>query len=325
MMNEMSIEQALQELKQAKNDPQSLAVTTAKIACDQIHPQLFEILKVAAIPHWIDNEILAHLLQTDLTTSQQWLSLLQQLPMLESYAYRQGWNVHEATRLALRKTLAHADSSRFLDLTGSCINYFSERSQYQHIEHLYHSLASMNTGAAQKLLDFYNEASHLGHYAIQQALVLVLEELINSQLLDGVILARTLIVRASIRGSRIATSLAKKQARQALTLFQQAGDEEGAADAYQWLGSVLQTEGQIKAALEAYQAGKNILQRLTERHPENQKCIKDLSIIHHCIGRVMQAQGSLDKALASYQQQMDIMLSLTKLAPDNTEYLLSGT
>ncbi len=66
--------------------------------------------------------------------------------------------------------------------------------------------------------------------------LLVLEELLRSDLLRGTALARTLVVLGWIRQSRMPLKLADSLAHQAVALFIEAGDESGEADARQWLG-----------------------------------------------------------------------------------------
>ena len=239
----MDIEQALHQLKQAQDDPQALTVATARIVCARSHPELFEILEAAAIPHWFNAEILAALLQTDTVTAAGWMERLIQLPMVETFSARQAWNVHETTRLALRATLAKNDPERFQTLTRLAVEHFSGSEDTQQIEQIYHRLAGSETGADKQLLDLYHEWRRTGRYDTQQSLALVLEELLRSNLLSGSALARTLVVLGWIRESRMPLTLADSLAHQAVALFVEAGDEYGEADAREWLGRTLQSEG----------------------------------------------------------------------------------
>lgn len=321
MMNS-NIDQALQQLKQAQNDPQALTITTAQIACAPLHSDLFDILQVAAIPHWFDADILATLLQIDIDKANDWLQLLIKLPMVESYTARQAWNVHEATRLTIRTILANCNSERFRTLTSLSANYFSGSEKFQKNESIYHRLANNETGADRKLLDLYHHWRRSGQYDTQQALALLLEELLNNNLLKGLALARCMVVRGWIRGTRLSTTLTDKQARQSLALFIKAGDEYGQADSRQWLGRVLQTEGKLKEALHEFLTSMDIMLRLTQHSPDNDDWLLDLSVLHSNVGRVLQAQGDLTSALQANQNSMNIRRRLTARDPNNSDWQL---
>lgn len=150
-----NLEQALSQLQLVQNDPQTLTVVTAKIVCDQIDSQLFDILQVAAIPHWFDVEILATLMQTDTNLASGWLDKLKALPMVERYISRQAWNVHEATRLAIRAQLSTIQPARFLALSNLAAIYFSGDDDNRQVERIYHRLAGGENTADQQLLRFY--------------------------------------------------------------------------------------------------------------------------------------------------------------------------
>ncbi|MCQ8130934.1 hypothetical protein, partial [Methylomonas rivi] len=317
----MNIEQALEQLQQAQNDPQALTLATAQIACAPLHPELFDILQVAAIPHWFDANILAHLLQTDTERASHWLRLLEQLPMVENYAARNARNVHETTRLALRASLAANESERFRHLSGLCADYFSATEDFQQIERIYHLLGGMAAGADQILLTLYHTWSTTGRYNAQQTLALVLEELVDGKLLEGAVLARTLVVNGWIRGSRMSATLTETLARQAVELFSQAKDEYGEADARDWLGGALQTAGKLKHAMSEFRSQFKILSRLTQCDPDNSDWLRDLAVSHTKVGGVLQAQGNLAAALQKYRAGMDIMRRLSERDPDNNGWL----
>jgi tetratricopeptide (TPR) repeat protein len=320
-MSDMDIEQALHELKQAQDDPQALTVATARIVCARSHPELFEILEAAAIPHWFNAEILTALLQTDSDTASSWMERLIQLPMVETFVARQAWNVHETTRLALRTTFAKNDPDRFKILTRLAADHFSGSDDAQKIEQIYHRLAVSETGADKQLLELYHKWRRTGRYDTQQTLALDLEELLRSNLLSGSALARTLVVLGWIRESRMPLTLADSLAHQAIALFVEAGDEYGEADAREWLGRTLQSEGNLANALLEFQRHIDIMQRLTRRNPDNTDWLRDLSVSHSNVGRVLQAQGNLAGALTEFQAGMDIRRRLNERDPDNTGWL----
>lgn len=316
----MDFEQAIQQLQQAKDDPQALALTTARITCSRIHPELFEILQTAAIPHWFDDSILANLLKTDKETAKTWLNRLKKLPMVEKFTMREAWNVHETTRSALLEELAHNDSTRYKQLTTLAADRFVGKEGYQRIEQIYHHLQTDRAEAAAQLNKLYLEWNRTGNYEAHQTLALALEELIQKNLLQGVAMARSLVVLGWIKGSRISTCNAKSMAELAISLFKNEEDEFGEVDARQWLGLLLQKDGNLSEALYEFQTCITIMRRLTKQFPDNIDWLRELSISHHNIGQIHQSQGNLADALQEFVTFQNIMRQLCEQDTDNTEW-----
>ena len=230
----MRIEDILSQLQQVQDDPQALTVATAKIASEQIEPGLFALLEAAAIPHWFDADILAALLDTDADTAARYDALLVTVPQVESFKARNAHNVHEATRLALRKQLATENRPRFDALSRRAADCFTGPEAYQRIEALYHRLTTDEPAqAAAALLALYQEWARAGRFEPLQALALALEELLAGEWLEDVSLARALITLGWIRGSRLPLKDAESMARAAIPLFVTANDAQGEADARQ--------------------------------------------------------------------------------------------
>ncbi len=316
----MRIEDALEQLKLAQADPQALTVATAKIVCDQIEPGLFPVLEAAAIPHWFDAATLAAVLEADLDLADHYYARLIAVPQMESFKARNAYNVHEATRLAVRTCLAQEDRPRFDELSRRAAASLAGPEAHQRIEALYHRLSvDEPVEAAAALLTLYREWDRAGRFELQQALALALEELLAGDWLQGIARARALECVGRIRGGRLPLKQAESMAREAITLFVAASDLQGEVDARQLLGDTLQTEGDLAGALREYQAFKDIMRRLTQLDPDNTDWQQDLSVSHNSVGRVLQAQGKLAEALQEYQAGKDIKLRLTLLDPDNTD------
>ena len=315
----MRIEDALAQLQQAQHDPQARTVATAKIACAAIDPGLFVVLQAAAIPHWFDAATLAALLECPADTAAQYYALLLSLPQVESYAARHAHNVHEATRLALRKQLATEDRPRFDALSRRAAANFSGPEPHQQIEALYHRLIGGEPmEAAAALEQLFQQWYRAGRVEPLQALALALEELLHGAWLQGIALARALVTMGWIRRGRLPLKQAEHMAVQAIELFVSAHDLQGEADARQFLGDTLATEGKLAAALSEYQAGKAIMLRLTQQEPDNTLWQHELSIFHYHVGNVLRVQEKLAEALREYQAYKEIRLRLTRLDPDNT-------
>jgi hypothetical protein len=82
----------------------------------------------------------------------------------------------------------------------------------------------------------------------------------------------------------------------------------------------LQRRGFFLEALHEYEAAKQIMQRLTQREPENANFQRDLSVAHTSIGSAFQAQGQLRDALREYQAYKQIMLRLVQREPENGDW-----
>lgn len=185
MMNDITIDQALQQLQQAQNDPQAILVTIAQITCMQIHAELFPVLQVAAIPHWFDSNILMHLLKIDEPNAKKWLEQLKQLSIVEQYDKRPTWNVVESSRLALRATMASSECTRFRKLSAQCADYFVGDNTVERIQRIYHQLAISKTGVDQDLLTLFHDWGKTRSYDALHVLNQALRELIATRLLDS--------------------------------------------------------------------------------------------------------------------------------------------
>ncbi len=197
----MHIEDALEQLQRVQNNPQALTVLTAKLSCEAVDPALFPVLEAAAIPHWFDAALLAALLETDLATATRYYQQLITVPQVESFKARNAHNVHEATRLALRKCVATENRARFDELSRRAAKCLAGSEAHQRIEALYHRLTTdVPVESAEALLKLYQEWDRAGRFEPLQALALALEELLAGEWLKGVTLARALITLGWIRG-----------------------------------------------------------------------------------------------------------------------------
>ena len=120
----MSISSTISKLEEAQGNPQKLALATLDIVLSTREPWLREALETVAVPHWFNAATISKLLQVDDATAARYLQELKALPMVEPFGSRDGWNVHEATRLALRSHLARVQPERFRELSGLAAEVF---------------------------------------------------------------------------------------------------------------------------------------------------------------------------------------------------------
>lgn len=67
----MKFDEVLSSLQDAQGDPHALTIATARVVCSAHDSSLFEVLEIAAVPHWFDEKVLAALLHTDDTTAKK--------------------------------------------------------------------------------------------------------------------------------------------------------------------------------------------------------------------------------------------------------------
>lgn len=119
----MDFDEQIRLLQAAQGDPQKLALATLDILLTSYPSALRRAFEAAAIPHWFDERLLADLLDDDLRgDSHRWFEAVVALPAVEPFPARQGYNVHEATRLGLRRRLYAESPERFRELVCCHIN-----------------------------------------------------------------------------------------------------------------------------------------------------------------------------------------------------------
>lgn len=181
----MSFEDAIDRLQAAQGDPEQLALATLDIALQRQDPDLRPIVEAAAVPRWFDARLLAALLDVDEATAAAYVTRLQALPMVESFAARRGWNVHEATRLAVRRHLARHEAARLHELSASAAAYFADDDAVSRIEQIYHRLLAEPEQAAGELNELVEKWSRAGRHEALQAQAVALDDLLRADLLSG--------------------------------------------------------------------------------------------------------------------------------------------
>ena len=116
----------LERLRQAQGDPSEMALIALDFLLD-VQPQpdiLRDAINAAAVPHWFDDVVLAYLLVLpDKAEAVAILNSLQQLPVIEPFIRTdiEAYNVHETTRLALRRRMFQTHRGRLRDLSFNAV------------------------------------------------------------------------------------------------------------------------------------------------------------------------------------------------------------
>ena len=138
----MTFEEIIARLREAQGNPEQLVLATVDNTLTAHEPRLREAFEAASIPHWFDARIISQLLSTDAEEASSLLERLAKFSMVEPFSARQGWNVHEATRLAIRRKLQSDAPDRFRNLSSIAAACWPGEDAVSRVETIYHLLAS---------------------------------------------------------------------------------------------------------------------------------------------------------------------------------------
>ena len=315
----------LQIIRDTRGDPALLALATVDLAFPGV-PEGERIalrlaLEAAAIPHWCDEAILAKLIDgSDPSDSSRW-ARLKTLPIIESFAARgtDAANVHEASRLSIRKRLAETEPARFTELSIRSVRVFdADMRPAGRIEWIYHLLVGDPERGAVELEVLDRTWSVNARHQDLAALSAVLAELDTSQMLRGKPLVRARLVMAQRRAALAGAASLDDLANQLLQAAEATDDARLAGDACKFVGDVARARGDLTAAGQAYTQNRAISERLAALDPANTGWQQDLATAHNRVGLVAQARGDLTAADQAYTQHLVIIERLAALDPANT-------
>jgi tetratricopeptide (TPR) repeat protein len=316
----MNIAATIQKLQEAQGDPQKLALATLDIVLASHEPWMRTAMEAAAITHWFTPHILAMLLETDEPTAAQYAAGIQRLPMVETFPARGAWNVHEATRLALRSQLANEQPARFARLSELASALFTGGEPHEKIENVYHRMAAAPQDAAAELDRLYVQWSDAACYEPLHALGNAVGDLLRGIPLAQAARAQALLCFGWSNQDRLPSPEIEKIARESRDLFVSLQDRHGEAEARALLGDVLNAQGRRKDALNEYETAKVILLQLTQENPDNAGWLRDLSGLHSRIGAIWDVEGLRGDALREYEACKVLGATLTRQDPQNERW-----
>ena len=174
----------LQLIRDAHGDPALLALATVDLTFPDIpdgeRVALRLALEAAAVPHWCDAAILAELIDDSGSPSPSQWARLKKLPVVEPFPARgaDAGNVHEASRLAIRKHLAETQQKRFIEFSARSARVFeADTRPIGRIEWIYHLLVADPERGAVELEDLDRAWSGTAHHEDLAALSAALTEL----------------------------------------------------------------------------------------------------------------------------------------------------
>lgn len=320
----MDLAAQLHILAAAQGDPARLALASVDLAYPDLpEPErsaLKKALAAAAIPHWCDEEILAALLGVSPAESAVRLARLRDLKVVEPFPARGegAVNVHEASRLAIRKRMAMEEESRFRALSGRAVAFFEPDTKPSgRVEWIYHLLCAEPNRGADELETLQREWSSTAYPEDKYALATALRELEEQWLVQGRALLWSVLFCAWTRVGRGEAASLEEPARRALELSRVEADQSADAEAQMLLGDVQAAKGQLDAAREAHGACLEIWIRLAAEQPTNAGRQRDLAVAHSRVGVGLEAQGKLSEAQLSFGESLSIIRRLAEQDPTN--------
>jgi tetratricopeptide (TPR) repeat protein len=321
----MDLDQALRILRAAQGNPAELTLAAVDLRLAGLPPEerrnVRTALELAAIPHWFDEEVLDALLEPAMAGKAGAMAArLRDLPVVEPFPARGhgAANVHEASRRALRAELRTRSPERLLELSARAWALFAASdAPHARIEALYHRFTADAEMAAWDCGALADEWTKGGRYEPLLALGVALEELLQEGLPSGVGRGTALYRLAAIRYRHQSLELTTAQVRAALEEYPRTETDWRVGQGQDLLGDVLRDQGDLPAALAAYQAGRSIRERLVAQDPGHARWQRDLSVAQHKVGDVLRDQGDLPGALAAYRAGLVILERLVAQDPAN--------
>lgn len=323
----MDFTEQLRILQAAQGDPAKLALATIDLTFPALgetdRSALKDTLLAAAVPHWCDAAILSALLQGSPAECGERLARLRTLNVIEPFPARgaDAVNVHEAARLALRRSLATQDEFRFRTLSHRTAAFFAADSTLAgRIEWIYHRLCADPEKAATELENLDRQWIAEAYSEGRDALALALGELEAHGWVQGSARVEVLLFIAETRNARGEATKLEQTAREALELAGKSGSLVERARVHCLLGDVLQAQGKLTEALAAYGEDLRISVKLAEQDSANAGWQRDLAATRTRVASVLAAQGKLMEAEAMFEEALRINAKLVEQYPTNTDW-----
>ena len=270
----MDVTRAIDLLRAADGDPAQLALATLEIELDSQSPHMRRVVEAASVPHWFDERILAALLDEDLRPeSKTWFQAVRALSSIEG---RHRFNVHETTRLALRKRLLREESQRLHALSARAVSAFGRADVHDRIERVFHVLLADPSTASSELRSLLLAVS-----IKNESLLALAGALREYQSIEWPASARGWAFVSDAYASRDykASPLTAELAAAACQAFSLATDAVGTQMAYWILGDAQLALGDSEAAIKSYASAHDYGERLHASDRENLEWQRDLSVL----------------------------------------------
>ncbi|HET8774685.1 MAG TPA: hypothetical protein VFP80_12865 [Thermoanaerobaculia bacterium] len=319
----MNFDEQLERIRAAGTDPQAQALATLDIVLSGRPPELLRALEAAAIPHWFDETILAAIVDPDLrAAAPEWFRAVTELSAVEPFRTRRGaYNVHESTRLALRRRLNTASHERFIELTRRAAAAFSDPSTPVRIERMFHSLAEKPDEAANELRRLEFELRANPEDAL--ALASVLREYARDPSWSPAVRGWSLIIQTMAQADYVTVDEALGYARQARDCFVAAGSLVGQALAHIRIGDHLlsrQKAGDLELARASHETALDLTETIVRQQPDSLDTAAYRALALQQAGQYYQLFGQgpdRNRALDMLRQANEIRERVYSAKPDD--------
>ena len=300
----MNFAEQMRVLQAAQGDPAKLALATVDLKYPGLPEAERAVLKTSleatAIPHWCDPAILAALLDISLEESAALLAQLRGLTVVEPFLARgnNALNVHEAARLALRKSLASGQADRFRVLSARAEKHFeADLSPAGRIERMFHRLWLDPEEAGPEIRQMEFDLQHKVEDGL--ALAASLHECISDGSAPPLVQCWACWTAGTVEKPYLKIGQRLELASRALYCAEAAGCAYASASAGVLLADVLFERGQAgdaKKALGHYQRTLEIAERLLKANPESAQAARDGAVSLQRLGGFLARRGQAGDA-----------------------------
>jgi tetratricopeptide (TPR) repeat protein len=326
----MNLAEQLRLLQAAQGDPAKLALATVELKYPGLpqaeRARVKASLEAAAIPHWCDATILAALLEISLEESAALLRQLRGLTVVEPFLARgnTALNVHEAARLALRKSLASREADRFRVLSARAERHFeTDLSPAGRIERMFHRLWLDPERAGPEIEQMELDLRHKVEDGL--ALAASLHECVSDESAPPLVQCWACWTVGTVEAPYLKIGKRLELASRALHCAEAASCGFASATAGVLVADVLFERGQAgdaKKVLDHYQRSLEIYERLLKANPESAQAARDVSVSVGRLGDFLASRGQpgdAKKALGYYQRSLGIYERLLKANPESAQ------
>jgi tetratricopeptide (TPR) repeat protein len=302
----------------AQGDPALLALATLDIVLASQPPELRRVVEAAAVPHWFDETLFHLILDDDLRAeSGRWYAAVIALPLVEAIPARQGFNIHETARLALRRQMFTERPERFCELSERAAAAFSGPAVHDQIEHVYHLVVAAPAKGSFALRDLNVRLT--GSVEASLALTSAIEEygrdVVWPALARGWAFLLSAWNRKALRPEQTSADASK-----AFWAFMETETDWAIKLAQVKLGETALTTGDLSEAQRLFTESLLLAQCLTESDPANAFWQRGVTLSLNRLGGLAVAQGDLIAAeghfTASYKNSERLMV----LDPANADW-----
>ena len=321
-----SLTSRIERLRLAQGDSQAMAL----IALDfmlEAQPEtqrelLRQAIEAAAVPHWFDASILAHMLQKPSNFIEDIFETLCSFPMVEQFQLRDKsvFNIHETTRLGLRKYLKQNASDRLRLMSARVIETMADDQEPQFVvERLFHTFLADPDKAADECEILFRDWADAERPETEQIFKGALEELKQTGMAAGRAQAQLLLVVGWIRLVRGEDSKLEKLCSNALDLARSSGHSTTIAWALCLQGDSYQNKGNVQKALDNYQEALTLFEQSQSRG-SSPALLRDIGSTQERLSNALQASGRLGDAISASKINIEIAERLVSLEPDKINW-----